>query len=140
MGNQLLLRGLALIGIGLLFAIPAARYDIGTFSRAGPGLFPLMVAGLVGLIGLTMVVRSRFEGGGRVSFKPKNIAIVLLSLGGFVLIAEHLKAIAAIVFLVFFSTLAGQTYSVTRNLKICVVLIGIAFAFHQFLNLSIALY
>lgn len=140
MPNQLLLRGLVLIAIALLFGIPAASHDIGSFSRAGPGLFPLLVAGIVGLIGLVMVIRARFEAGEGVSFNPKNIAIVLLSLVGFVLIAEHFKAIAAIVFVVFFSALAGQDYSVVRNLKICVVLVGIAFAFHQFLNLSLPLY
>ncbi len=140
MGNQLLLRGLVLIAIALLFGIPAAGHDIGSFSRAGPGLFPLMVASFVGLIGLTMVVRARFEPGGRVSFNPKNISIVLLSLVGFVVITTYLKAIAAIVFVVFFAGLAGQDYSVARNLKICVVLIGIAFAFREFLNLSIPLY
>jgi hypothetical protein len=138
--NQLLVRGLALVAIALFFGIPSFTYQVGTFSHAGPGLFPLLISGIVGLIGLVMIVRSRLERSEPMTFNFKNIAIVLASLVGFVLIAETLKVIAAIVFLVFFSTLAGSDYSIKRNLKICVVLIAIAFAFHTFLGLSLPLY
>jgi len=141
MNNQLLMRGLVLIAISLFFGIAAAtNYQVGSFSRAGPGLFPLLVSCILGLIGLVMVVRAWFENSGPIRFNYKNILIVLASLIGFVVIAEHFKAIAALVYLVFVSGLAGTEYSVKRNLKICVVLIAIAFAFRTFLGLQVALY
>jgi len=139
MRSQSMIRGLVLIAVALCFGIPAMSYRIGNFAQAGPGLFPLLVSGIVGAIGLLMVVRSRLEGGPSIAFGWRNLAIVLVSLAGFVEIAEHLHAIAAIVYLVFVSTLAGSDYSVRRNLQICAVLIAIAFALRSFLGLSLVL-
>jgi hypothetical protein len=139
MPNRLLIRGILLIAIALCFGVPAATYRLGGFYQAGPGLFPLLVSGIVGAIGLVMVAQSRLEKAGPAAIGLRNIAIVLASLVGFVLIADHLKAIPAIVYLVFVSTLAGSDYSVRRNLQICAVLIGIALAFKSFLGLNLPL-
>jgi hypothetical protein len=139
MPNRQVVRGLLLIAIALGFGVPAATYRVGGFYQAGPGLFPLLVSGIVGAIGLVMVVQSRIEKAAPARIGLKNIAIVLASLIGFVLIAEHLKAIPAIVYLVFVSTLAGTDYSVRRNLTICAALVAIAFAFTTFLGLNLPL-
>ena len=48
--------------------------------------------------------------------------------------------IVGIIFLVFFSTLAGTSYSVWRNVMIAAVLIAIAFAFKNGLGLQLPLY
>src|SRR5262249_5936744 len=117
MTDQLLIRGLVLIAIALGFGISALNYQVGTFSHAGPGLFPLLVSCLLGLIGVVMVVRARLEGSVPMKFNVRNISIVLASLAGFVVIAEHVDLIAAVVYLVFVSTLAGPDYSISRNLK-----------------------
>jgi len=141
MKDQQLMRGLVLVAIALGFGIPASTYQVGTFSRAGPGLFPLLISGIVGLIGLVMLIRSRLEKKPvPLTFKLKNILIVLAALVGFVLIAEHFKVAAAVVYLVFVASLAGSDYSVSRNLKICVVLLAFAYAFHAFLGLSLSLF
>jgi len=139
MPNRLLIRGFLLIAIALCFGVPAATYHVGDFFHAGPGLFPLLVSCVVGAIGLAMVVQSRIEQSESLAIGFKNIAIVLASLIGFVVIADHLKAIPAIVYLVFVSTLAGTDYSVRRNLMICAVLVVIAFAFSTLLGLNLPL-
>ena len=139
MANQKVMRGLALIAVALFFGIQAATYHLGTLARAGAGLFPLMVSSIVALIGLLMVVEARFEDPVALHFSVRNTAIVLASLVGFVLIAVHLKMLLAIVYLVFVSTLAGADYSLARNLKICAVLISIAFAFQALLGLNLPL-
>jgi hypothetical protein len=140
MSNEKVIRGLVLVGVALFFGVQAATYRLGTFANPGAGLFPLLISGCVGAIGVIMVVRSRFEEAEAMSFGFKNILIVLASLVGFVLIADYLKMIAAVVYLVFVSTLAGADYSVSRNVKICVVLLAIAFAFYRFLGLNLPLY
>jgi intracellular septation protein A len=139
MPNRLLVRGLLLITIALCFGVPAATYHVGDFFHAGPGLFPLLVSCIVAAIGLLMVVQSRIEKAESLVIGFKNIAIVLAGLVGFVVIADHLKAIPAIVYLVFVSTLAGTDYSVRRNLMICAVLVAIAFAFSALLGLNLPL-
>jgi len=139
MTNQKVMRGLALIAVSLFFGLQAASYHVGSFERAGAGLFPLLVSSIVGLIGVAMLVQSRFEAAEPMSFNVRNILVIMVSLIGFVLIAQHLKMILAIVYLVFVATLAGSEYSVLRNLKIGAVLIAIAFAFHSFLGLDLPL-
>jgi len=46
------------MAIALAFGLTALRYPIGDFSRAGPGLFPAMISGMLLVIGVATVVRS----------------------------------------------------------------------------------
>jgi hypothetical protein len=140
MNDRNLARGLFLIAIALAFGLQALHYPIGHFSRAGAGLFPLMVSGLLLLIGVITAVRSRFEGRVPVDFNVKNIAIILTSLCGLAVISAHVNMIAGIVFMVFFSSLAASSYSTLRNIKISVGLVAMAFAFQKLLGLNLPLY
>lgn len=128
------------MAISLAFGLQAMRYPIGEFSRAGPGLFPLLVSVLLFVIGFSTVVRSRFEERVHLDFNVKNIAIIAASLCGFAVISEFVNMIAGIVFMVFFSAIAGTTYSVVRNLKIAAGLIAVGFAFQKLLGFNLPLY
>jgi putative tricarboxylic transport membrane protein len=46
-----ILAGLAFVGFGLAFAVSATAYEIGTTVRMGPGYFPLVLGGLLVLLG-----------------------------------------------------------------------------------------
>ena len=141
MNDKNLVRGLFLIAISLAFGLTSLRYPIGQFSRAGAGLFPLMVSSLLLLIGVITVVRSRFVERVPLDFSLRNIAIILVSLCGFAMISQHLNMIAGIVFMVFFAAMAGKSsYSVVRNIKISLGLIAMAFAFQKLLSLNLPLY
>jgi hypothetical protein len=141
MNDRNLLRGLFIMAISLTFGLAALRYPLGEFSRAGPGLFPLMVSCLLFLIGLTTVVRSRFIEHVHIQLNMKNIAIILASLGGFALISDYVNMIAGIVFLVFCASIAGTaSYSVIRNLKIAAGLILVGLAFVKLLDFNLPLY
>jgi Tripartite tricarboxylate transporter TctB family len=141
MNDRNLVRGLFLLAISLAFGLGSLRYPIGEFSRAGPGLFPLMVSCLLFLIGVITVVRSRFVERVHLAFNAKNIAIILGSLAGFALISERVNMIAGIVFMVFCASFAGTaSYSVMRNLKISAGLIAVAFAFQKLLGFNLPLY
>ena len=52
-----ILSGLIFVGIGLAFGIAAAGYEIGTALRMGPGYFPLVLAGVLGALGLAIVAK-----------------------------------------------------------------------------------
>ena len=141
MNDRNLVRGLFLIAISLAFGLQSLRYPIGQFSRAGPGLFPLLVSSLLFLIGAITVVRSRFVERVPLAFNVKNIAIILASLCGFAVISEYLNMIAGIAFMVFCASFAGtSSYSVMRNLKIAVGLIAVALAFQKLLGFNLPLY
>lgn len=140
MNDRNLVRGLFLMAVSLAFGLQALRYPIGQFSRAGPGLFPLMVSCMLFLVGVATVVRSRFSERVHLEFNLKNIGIILASLGGFALISAHVNMIAGITFMVFCATLAGTQYSWVRNLKISAGLIVMALAFQKLLGLNLPLY
>ena len=140
MNDRNLVRGLFLMAISLGFGLQSLRYPIGHFSRAGPGLFPLMVSSLLLLIGLLTVIRSRFVERLPLDFNLKNIGLILLSLCGFAIVSQFVDMIAGIVFMVFCASFAGSSYSVVRNLKICAGLIAVAFAFQKLLGLNLPLY
>jgi hypothetical protein len=140
MNDRNSVRGFVLIAVSLAFGLQALRYPIGEFSRAGPGLFPLMVSGLLLLIGVITVVRSHFVERVRLDFQIKNIAIILASLCGFALISEFLNMTVGIAFMVFCASFAGTSYSVTRNFKITAGLIAVAFAFQKLLGFNLPLY
>lgn len=53
-----LFAGLIFIGIGALFALGTMDLPLGTAFRMGPGYFPLLLCGLLGLIGVILIVRA----------------------------------------------------------------------------------
>ncbi|MET0543998.1 MAG: tripartite tricarboxylate transporter TctB family protein [Variovorax sp.] len=139
--NRNFVRGLFLMAIALGFGLVAVKnYTVGEFSRSGPGMFPVLISSFLFVIGAIQVVRSRFVPPVPLEHSVKNIAIILASLVGFAVISEYVNMILGIVFMVFCSTFAGTSYSVARNIKISLGLIAVAFAFRNFLGLSLPLY
>lgn len=127
------------MAIALAFGLTALRYPIGDLSRAGPGLFPVMVSSLLLLIGVSTVVRSLFVEPVQLDLHFKNIALILGSLCGFASISMYLNMVAGIVFMVFCSAFAGSSNSWLRNVKISAGLIAMAFALQKLLGLNLPL-
>ena len=140
MNDRNLLKGIFLLAIALIFGLGSFRYPLGSFQRAGPGLFPLLVSSFLFLLAAGMIVRSRFIERIPMEFNARNIAIILTSLAGFAALSELINMIAGTVFLVFFSTLAGTKYSIKRNALVCAVLIAIGLLFQKGLGLQLPLY
>jgi len=139
MNDRNLLKGLFLVAVALTFGLGSLKYDIGHVARAGPGFFPLMVSSILAFLGISMIVRSRFMDRVPMYFNLKNLGIIIGSLVGFSLLS-HVNMIAGIVFLVFFSTIAGRNYSVKRNTLVAAALVAIAFVFQKGLGLQLPLY
>lgn len=141
MNDRNLNRGLFLIALALLFGVPAFNYQIGSFAHAGPGLFPAMVSGMLMVIGIVTVIRSRFVKPVPMSVNLKNIAIILASLCTFALVSTYVNMTVGIVVMVFIASLAASgKYSWVRNVKVAVVLVGFAFGFQKLLGLNLPLY
>jgi hypothetical protein len=136
-----LARGLTLTAVSLAFGLGALQYPIGDLSRAGAGMFPLMMSCLLLLIAIATIVRSRFVASERFEFKLGNIGLLLASLCAFALVSRLLNMTAGIVALVFLSAFAGSAkYSIVRNVKVSVGLFLVALAFQKLLGLSLNLY
>ena len=57
-GIKDVLAGFVFIGFGLAFAVGATSYDIGTALRMGPGYFPLVLGGLLALLGILIIAKA----------------------------------------------------------------------------------
>lgn len=53
-----LLTGLIFIGFGLAFGYAALSYETGTALRMGPGYFPLILAGIIIVLGVATLLQS----------------------------------------------------------------------------------
>jgi hypothetical protein len=56
------LAGLIFAGLGLAFTVGATSYPIGSAARMGPGLFPLIVGGLLVVLGGVIAVKPTLDG------------------------------------------------------------------------------
>ncbi|MFS2167789.1 tripartite tricarboxylate transporter TctB family protein [Variovorax sp. Root434] len=140
MKNRNLVRGLFLMAIALAFGLTALRYPIGDFSRAGAGLFPAMISGMLLIIAVATVIRSFIVKSVPLEFNFRNISVILASLCGLAVISMYLNMIAGIVFMVFCSGFAASTYSWVRNVKVSAGLIVMALALQKLLGLNLPLY
>ncbi|WP_197328518.1 tripartite tricarboxylate transporter TctB family protein [Ralstonia syzygii] len=139
--NRNLVRGLFIIALSLLFLVPAAlHYPIGSFAQGGPGLFPVLVSCMLGVIGISMVIRAFFTAPERLPLNIKNITLIVVGLCTFAVLSEHVNMIVGIVAMVFISTLAATNYSWWLNAKVAAVLVLFAFGFQKLLGLNLPLY
>ena len=74
-----ILAGLAFIGFGVAFGYAALGYDLGTALRMGPGYFPLLLAGVLVVLGLVILVQGFIAGDiGPIGSIPWRGALFLL--------------------------------------------------------------
>lgn len=138
--NQNIGRGLLLAAVSLFFLIQAPRLTIGSLSRPGPGLFPVMVASLLLIIAIVIVVRSRYIEAVPLDFHFRNIALIAGALVGFALISEYVNMLVGIAFMATVASLASEDFSIPRTATIAAALCLIAFAMRKFLGVQLPLY
>lgn len=128
------------MAVSLAFGLTALKYPIGDLSRAGPGLFPAVISSMLLLIGIAIVIRSRFVEKVPLALHWKNISVILGSLCLFAVVTLLINMLVAIVGMVFLATLAGTNYSWKRNVKIAIGLCLMAFVFYKLLGMNLPLY
>jgi Tripartite tricarboxylate transporter TctB family len=138
--NREVARGAILGAIALAFGLKSLSYPMGTIGRMGAGYFPLIVSIMLLLVAVAVLVRSCFVEPVPLVFDVKNIGLMILSILGFAVISQYLNMLLAIVFLVFVSSLAANTYSLVRCAKITAGLFVVAFMLQRLLGVSLPLY
>ena len=138
--NQNVGRPLLLAAVALLFLVQAPRYTIGNLTRPGPGLFPVLVAGILIAIAIIMFVRSRFLEPVPFDFHFRNIALIASALIAFALISQFVNMLLAIIVMTTMASYASEDFSIPRTATIAGALCLMAFAMKKLLGVQLPLY
>ncbi len=137
--------GLMFLAIGLGFALGATNYEFGVSARPGPGYFPLILGGLLAVLGSMVLFKAltlETEDGepvGRLAWKP--LLTILGSVVLFGLLLPSLGLAVALPLLVFGASLAGDEFSLRDAALSAVLLTTLAWLlFIKGLNLTLPLW
>jgi hypothetical protein len=106
--------GLMFIVVGVVFAIGAQNYSLGTSASPGPGYFPLMLSVIMALLGCVVLFKSltiETEGGDKIgafAWKPLIVIVVAIALFGALL--PRLGMVVTIPVLIVVTSLAGDEF------------------------------
>ena len=123
MNNKRFLSGIMFLGIGAIAIYLAQDYPMGSALRMGPGYFPIVLGGVMGLFGIYELVIG--------VLKPDAVqgnwsirALVVLPVAAvlFGVLMEHAGFLPAMIVLVFVSALAGTEF---KFLEVLLLSIGL---------------
>ena len=118
----------------------AMGYSVGAFSKAGPGMFPLIVSIMLLILSGAVIVRTWFMTARPLSFNWRNIGLVTIGLVGFALISEHVNMLVAIVVMVLTASYASDDFKLSRAIILAASLSLIALAMRYGLGFQLPLY
>ncbi len=107
--------GLMFIIVGVVFAIGATNYSMGTSAKPGAGFFPLILSVLMSILGSVVLFKSmtiETEGGdpiGRVAWRP--LLVIVAAIAVFGLCINRLGMVVTIPILIVITSFAGDEFS-----------------------------
>lgn len=106
-----LLAGAVFTGLGLAFAITSTTYEIGTPLRMGPGFFPLVLGGLLVVLGVSIAVTGFTAANGEEigSVPWRSLALLLAAIFFFGFTVRDLGLVPALFVTVLLAGLAGRS-------------------------------
>jgi putative tricarboxylic transport membrane protein len=121
-GLRDVLAGLAFVVFGLAFAAIALTYQIGTTLQMGPGYFPLVVGGMLAVLGAGIVAKGLIAGDGEpVGVTPwKALVLILGAVLFFGLTVRGLGLVPTLLATVILSAFAGQRTGIFTPVLIAV--------------------
>ena len=130
------LAGATFVAFGLAFAVGAARYDIGTPLRMGPGYFPLVLGGILVALGAAIVVKGVVAADGEplgtVPWRSLGLLVAAIIFFGFTV--RGLGLVPSLFVTTFLAAFAGFRIGVVRA-----ALIGIGLTLLCYLIFVLAL-
>ncbi|KQU81498.1 MULTISPECIES: tripartite tricarboxylate transporter TctB family protein [unclassified Rhizobacter] len=118
--------GLMFVVVGVVFAVGATNYSMGTSARPGPGYFPLILSILMALLGAFVLFKSltiEVEGGdpiGHIAWRP--LLVIVASIAVFGAALPRLGLVITVPILIVMTSLAGDEFKWKGVLATAVVL------------------
>jgi hypothetical protein len=118
--------GLMFIVVGVVFAVGATNYSMGSSARPGPGYFPLILSVLMAILGGFVLFKSltiEVEGGdpiGHVAWRPLLVIVAAIAVFGLAL--PRLGLVITVPILILMTSLAGDEFKWKGVLATAIVL------------------
>ena len=106
--------GLMFLVAGVVFAVGATNYSMGSSARPGPGYFPLLLSIIMAIIGAIVLFKAlvfESEGGdriGAIAWRP--LLVIVASIAVFALIIDRLGMVVTVPVLIAMASLAGDEF------------------------------
>lgn len=106
--------GLMFIVVGVVFAVGATNYSMGSSARPGPGYFPLILSVLMAILGGFVLFKSltiEVEGGdpiGHIAWRPLLVIVAAIAVFGLAL--PRLGLVITVPILILMTSLAGDEF------------------------------
>jgi Tripartite tricarboxylate transporter TctB family len=115
--------GLIFIAIGILFGLGALGLELGTALRMGPGYFPLVLAGILVVLGLVVLIQGfGHPTTGRLTVPWRGLVLILAAPVVFGLTVRGLGLVPAVMLVVLIAAFASRRMSVPLALILTVTL------------------
>ena len=107
--------GLMFVIVGIVFAIGATNYSMGSSARPGAGYFPLILSVLMAILGAVVLFKSltieteRGDPIGAIAWRPLIVIVVAISVFGATITTFGL--LISVPILILISSLAGDEFS-----------------------------
>ncbi len=124
-----LLAGLIFIGLGLAFGYATLDYEIGSAFRMGPGYFPLVLAGILTLLGVIITVQSFASGPDETPIGRVPWLALVLILGGVVFFGVTVRGLGfapALFVTTFLSAFASERTGIIGALILAAGMVAIS--------------
>jgi len=106
--------GLMFIVVGIVFAVGATNYSMGSSAKPGAGYFPLILSVLMAILGAVVLFKSltiETEGGdpiGDIAWRPLIVIVVAITVFG--LSINRLGLVVSVPILILITSLAGDEF------------------------------
>jgi hypothetical protein len=118
--------GLMFLVVGVVFAVGATNYSMGSSAKPGAGYFPLILSALMAILGAVVLFKSltiETEGGdliGPIAWRP--LIVIVASIAIFGATINQLGLLISVPLLILISSLAGDEFKWLGVLINCIVL------------------
>ncbi len=106
--------GLMFIVVGVVFAVGAGNYSLGSSARPGPGYFPLLLSIIMAILGAIVLFKSltiETEGGDKIgAFAWKPLTVIVVAIAVFGALLPRLGMVVTIPILIVITSLAGDEF------------------------------
>ena len=124
-----LLAGLIFISLGLAFGYATLDYEIGSAFRMGPGYFPLVLSGILTLLGVLITAQSFASGPDETPIGRAPWLALVLILGGIVFFGATVRGLGlapALFVTTFLSAFASERTGIVGALALAAGLVAIS--------------